>query len=62
MIKESKPPKLFIVIAGVGILFVTIVFVLFISERITIAGAIPLLIVGMMVGFVPLLLAGMKKK
>jgi hypothetical protein len=63
MAEESKPNKrLFIIIAVVGILLDLTVIVLLASERITIAVAMPLLIVGMLVTFAPIVMSNVKSK
>lgn len=63
MAEEYKPDKrLFIIIAVAGILLELIVIFLMASERITVAVAMPLLIVGMLVAFAPIIMSNMKSK
>ena len=63
MAEGSKPNKrLFVIIAVVGILLELIVIFLMASERITVAVAMPLLIVGMFVTFAPIFMGNMKSK
>jgi len=63
MAEESKPNKrLFVMIAVLGILLELIVIILLASERITVAVAMPLLIVGMFVTFAPIFMGSMKSK
>ena len=63
MAEESKPNKrLFVIIAVVGILLELIVIILMATERITVATAMPLLIVGMFVTFAPIFMSNIKSK
>ncbi len=63
MTEESKSnKKLFIIIAVVGILLELVVIILLASERITVAVAMPLLIIGMFVAFAPIVMGSIKSK
>lgn len=63
MADESKPIKrLVIIMAVVGILLELIVIFLMASERVTVAVAMPLLIVGMFAAFAPMVMSNMKSK
>ncbi len=54
--------RLFIIMAVVGILLELIVISLLASERVSVAVAMPLLVVGILVAFAPIVMSSMKSK
>ena len=60
--QSGRSKRLFIIISVLGILLELIVIFLLASERISVAVAMPLLVVGILVAFAPIVMSNMKSK